>query len=127
MFADPLSVTYNGVSKSLARLGRTTRPGISRMTDTSVFGTSDEEFSLFISEAEMAEDLRRFEVTLGRTQQDVDGPFAGSWSPLPNRFGFVYEVNPFRYNTSTDLPLLRAALISLVDSTFQSRVISGEK
>lgn len=127
MFSDPLSVTYDGVSQSLARLGRTTRPGISRMTDTSVYGSADGEFQMFISEAEMSGSLRRFEISLERTEQDSDGPFTGNWSYLPNRFGLVYEINPFRYNTVTDVPLLRAALDNLVDATFQGRIIGGEK
>jgi hypothetical protein len=97
------------------------------MTDTSLFGSSDGEFQMFMSEAELGGNMRRFEVLLERTQQDPDGPFTGSYFSLPNRFGFVYEINPFRYNTSTDIPLLRTALNTLVDSTFQGRILGGEK
>lgn len=127
MFSDPLTVTYNGSSKSLARVGTSVlSPG--KTVSSSHYSTADEEFSLYIRETwKAAEMMRRFEVTLGRTQLDVDGPFVGAYSAFPNRFGFIYEANSLRYATSTDIPLLKTALTSLVDAAFQGRILGGEK
>lgn len=127
MFSDPLSVTYNGAVKTLARLGRVSRPGVAKTLMTNVYGTADEEFSVYITESNMGGNVRRFEIILERTQLDSDGPFVGNYIPLPNRFGFVYEVNSLKYNTATDVALLRTALSSLVDTTFQTRILGGEK
>jgi hypothetical protein len=46
---------------------------------------------------------------------------------VSNAFGLVYRFDPGRYETSVDIPLLRTALLNLVDSSLQTRIIGGEK
>lgn len=123
MLSEPLLITYDGVQSSYARVSY----GNPSTGEPSTFVTSDGQFQCFITETER-EDSVVFEVSLERVEQDADGnPFTGSWSRLPNRVGFVFEVNKLRYNTSTDLPLLQSALQSLVDGPFRNRIINGEK
>lgn len=126
MFTDPVSVTYNGSSKSLVRAAGPSRPGVRRELASSRYSTTDSEFELSITQTQMEDDSTRAEVTLTRVTPDPDGPFAGSYSLFPNRVSLVFEVNKLRYGTSTDVPLLQAALLSLVDSTFRGRLIGGE-
>lgn len=123
MLSEPLSVTYNGSSKSLNRIAYGDNRGLTK----SQFVTTDGEFLIQISETPKG-DLSRIEITLTRTERDADGdPFTGNWSALPNTFGLVFETNHLNYNTSVDIPLLQAALTSLVDSTVRSRLLAGEK
>lgn len=45
-----------------------------------------------------------------------------------NTFKVCYEFDrDGRIETSVDIPLLRTALLSLADTAFQNRIISGEK
>jgi hypothetical protein len=125
MFSDPLSVTYNSVAKSLARTTGT-RSGVSKQLGHNVYGTADGEFQVFVTQSSLANQGVRSEILLSRTSLDADGPFAGNFDLYPNRVGLVYEVNSLRVATAVDVPLLRSALLSLVDSTFQSRLIAGE-
>lgn len=125
MFAEPLSVTYNATPLSLARVSDLRGTGVSRMVGSSAFATADGEYSVIMREYTVGRDVRRFEVILERQQVDTD-PFNGKVS-IPNRVGFVFEVNNLKYNTSTDLPLLQQAIIDLCDTAFVNRLIIGEK
>lgn len=126
MFTDPMSVTYNGSSKTLPRSSGT-RPGPKAELAKSTFRTPDGEFAVYITQTRMADDVRRSEIILERVTQDSDtDPFNSSWRSLPNRVGLVFEVNSLTYATSTDINLLRTALLALVDSTFQGKMIGGE-
>lgn len=120
MFTDPLSVTYNGSAKSLAR--------ISSDQTGSVYATADGEFLATVKNSPTEDGLVRIEVLFGRNTPDpTPDPFSGGPGSVPNRVGLVYEVNPNRFYSTSEIPLLRTALLSLVDSTFQSRLIAGEK
>lgn len=122
MLSEPLSVTYDGVAKSLVRVSSGDPTG--RKPN---FVTQDGEFRIFIFET-LLEDTVRFEVRLERVRQDTDGdPFNGVWSSLPNGVGLVFEVNKLQYFTDTDLPLLQSALLSFVDATIRGRILGGEK
>jgi len=46
---------------------------------------------------------------------------------ISNTFKVCYLFDTSRANMSVDIPLLRTALLSLLDSTFQGRILSGEK
>jgi len=126
MLPDPLSVTYNSVAKSLPR-SSANKAGIRRRLGTSTFATADQEFSVFSTQDLLSDGGRRAEIILGRTAPDPDGnPFTDSYQALPNRFGFIYEVNRFSYASVTDIPLLRSALTSLVNSALELRILAGE-
>jgi hypothetical protein len=125
MLSDPLSVTYNSVAKSLPRSsGRSA--GFARKVASSRYSTSDREFDVFIDTYDMPDGSDKVEIQLRRTPQDPDGPFTNDFSELPNSVGLTFTTNRYRYGTSTDIPLLRAALLAFVDSTLQGRLIGGE-
>lgn len=46
---------------------------------------------------------------------------------IRNSFALSFGFDPTRANTSVDIPLLRTALLALVDATLQGRIIGGEK
>jgi len=125
VFTDPLAVTYSGSGKSLARVAGF-KPGLARTIATQRYATPDSEFEAFASQASMGAGIVRSELMLGRTAPDPDGPFTGRWDLWSNRVGICYEVNSLRYGTAVDVPLLRTAVLALVDATFQSRLIAGE-
>jgi len=125
MLSDPLVVTYDGNAKSLPR-GHAHRAGPIRVLGKSSYVGYDEEFAVYTQRAQLGGDVTRSEIILERVTPDPDDPFTGNYLRLPNRVGLVFEVNNFRYATETDVPLLRAALDSLVTSTIASRLISGE-
>lgn len=123
MFSDPLSVTYNSVAKSLPRQGVS--------ANGSVYGTSDGEFNLRVDlirrVSDFGLDVVRREVKLTRNIPDTTDPaFTQLRFPL-NSFGLVYETDVIQTQASTDIPLLRTALLALVDSTFQGRILGGEQ
>jgi hypothetical protein len=125
VFSDPLAITYSGSGKSLARVAGF-KPGLARTMTAQRYATPEGEFEAFVSQATMGGGLVRSELMLGRTPPDPDSPFVGRWDPWSNRVGISFEVNSPRYNTAVDIPLLRTALLTLVDTTFQSRLIAGE-
>jgi hypothetical protein len=92
-----------------------------------MYSTNDGEFNVFIDSYLMPDGSDKVEIQLRRTTQDPDGPFTNDFSELPNSFGLTFTTNRLRYGTSTDIPLLRTALLALVDTTLQGRLIGGEK
>lgn len=120
MFSDPLAVTYSGSAKSLPRVSSADVPGGS----ASRYRTADGEFEITITNSRIGE-LTETEILFTRVQPDPDGPFTGDYKVLPNSFGMRYIANNLRYNRS-DITSLRAALLALVDTTFESRLLGGE-
>jgi hypothetical protein len=126
MLSDPLSVTYNGSAKSLPARG-SFEPRAGKLIASRAYGTADNEFGVVTSSWLLPAGVTRSEIILTRVTPDSDSdPFNGNWRELPNSVGLVFEANSFRYATSVDIPLLRTALLSLVDSSFQAKLISGE-
>jgi len=123
MFSDPLSVTYNSVAKSLPRL--------SSDINASSYGTSDGEFVLTIGSTNRISDkgqqLLRKEVLLSRNVVDSTDPAFTQLRFPVNSVGIIYETDVLRIESSVDVPLLRAALLALIDSTLQGRILAGEK
>lgn len=119
MLTDPQSVTYNGSAKSLVRK--------SVANGTSVYGTTDSEFEMSISRSETEDGLIRIEIKLERVTPDpTPSDVFDDYRRIPNRFGFVYEIDPNGFFSAVDIPLLRAALIAHVDTTLQGRLLGGE-
>jgi hypothetical protein len=121
MLSDPLSVTYNGSAESLAR--------VSAGSGGTRYTTADGEFEFAISNFSFP----RYGgmgamVTLTRLLPDPTPADAfDAYRNVHNTFGFVYGFDPIRAETSVDVPRLRAALISFVDSSLQTRILGGEK
>jgi len=123
MLTDPLSVTYNAVSKSLVRI--TSEPGTTR------YRTADGEFEVLIVSGISSQgnpNVERRTISLSRripdpTPSDVFDDFR----EIKNVFGLSYEFDTTRAESSVDIPLLRTALLAFVDSTLQGRLIAGEQ
>jgi hypothetical protein len=121
LLSDPLSVTYDGDSISLVR--------INQADGASTYIAPDDYLRLDIRQSDsVVAGMTRCEITLTKVIPDSspEDPFDELWRPIPNSFGIVFEVNSNRFATSTDVPLLRTALLALVDSTLQGRLIGGE-
>lgn len=125
MLSDPLSVTFDGSAKSLPRAAGITS-GVKKVKAQTTYVTSDAEFQVTVTQSELGNGGTRAEVLLSRVTPDPDGPFVGSYARYPNSVGLVFEVNSLKYNANVDIPKLRTALLSLVDTTLQGRLIGGE-
>jgi len=123
MFTDPLSVTYDGLSKSL--------PRISVEKDYTRYRTADGEFEVLISNnlQSVRNGVASASIKLVRRIPDpTPGDVFNDYRDIRNVFGLSYSFDAqTRAETSVDVPRLRTALLALVDSTFQGRVIAGEK
>jgi hypothetical protein len=126
MLSDPLTPTYNSVGLSLPRASGI-YPGVRKRLAASVYRTPDGEFQIFTEYASLSAEMRRTTILMERRKLDTDtDPYNGGAFMLPNRFGLVYDVDINQRDTATDMPRLRTALLALVDSTFQGRLIGGE-
>jgi hypothetical protein len=123
MFTDPLSVTYSGSAKSL--------PRVSVERHSTRYRTADKEFQISISEAPLYQlrDGRVWRsISLTRTLPDPTPADAfDAMRDIRNTYGVFYSFDPTRAEWSDNLPKLRTALTTLVDSTFESRLFAGEK
>lgn len=94
-----------------------------------MYRTADGEFEVSISDIPMQRDgsIVR-DITLARRLPDPTpaDPF-DHYRFIRNSFKLSYGFDLTRAETSVDIPLLRTALLALVDTTFQSRIIAGEK
>ena len=123
MFSDPLSVTYNSVSKSLARLSSLSRKNPKGGYGTR-YATADGELTLVVAHTVNEYDNRCVEVRLTRTALS-SAPITGEPGMVSNSFGITIEFDEFNQNAS-DVALLRTAVLALVDSTFTSKLTAGE-
>lgn len=121
MFSDPLSVTYNGSGKSLARVGST--------NISTRYRTADGEFEILISKlpAKAPVWLSGTSIELARRLPDpTPADVFDNYRLVRNSFGISYRFDHTKAETSVDVPRLRTALLALVDSTFEGRLIGGE-
>jgi hypothetical protein len=120
MLTEPLSVTYNGSAKSLAK--------VSASSNRTVYRTGDSEFEVTILKAPKSRDGRaRVDISLARilpdpTPTDVFDPYRD----VRNVFTIAYGFDLTKASASVDLPRLRTALLAFVDSTLEGRLLGGE-
>jgi len=123
MFTDPLSVTYDGSSKSL--------PRTSVEKDYTRYRTADGEFEVLISNnlQSARNGVANASIKLVRRIPDpTPGDPFNDFRDIRNVFGLSYSFDAqTRAEASVDVPRLRTALLALVDTTFQGRIIAGEK
>jgi hypothetical protein len=120
VFSDPFSVTYNSASLSLPRVE------VGKRTS---YRTADGEFVVYISNSPLPSAGNEYRtISLVRSIPDpvADDAFTGE-RPIVNAFGIYYAFDTSQYQTSVDIPRLRTALLAVVDSTFQGRLLTGEK
>lgn len=121
MFTDPISVSYNGSSKTL--------PRVSLRGSSSLYRTADGEFEVSISKFPDRRTRQALvQLMLSRTLPDsTPVNVFDDYRPIRNSFGIVYGFDSDTlYQANVDGPLLRAAVLALADSTFTSRLVSGE-
>lgn len=121
MLTDPLAVTFDGSAKSL--------PRVSAGPSGTVYRTADGEFEIKISDFSMPRDGRNG-VTIMLTRELPDPTPSDKFDPyrsVKNSFSLSYVYEDSRPNTSVDIPLLRTALLNLVDTALQNRLIGKEK
>lgn len=121
MLSDPLAVTYDGSAKSL--------PKVSGSGTRAVYRTADGEFEVNISSTPVGitgENL--VSISLARILPDpTPADVFDAYRKIRNEFTLSYSFDSTRAGTSVDIPRLRTALLNLVDTTLQGRLISGEK
>lgn len=121
MFTDPLSVNYNGSSLTLPKVGS--------FKDRSIYRTADGQLELQIAQAlEKQRGYRTVSVKLIKSVPDpTPGDVFDPMRPVFNAFSVVYGFDDVtRYQASVDHPLLRASLLSFIDSPVYGRLIGGE-
>jgi hypothetical protein len=119
MFSDPLSVTVDGSAKSLSR--------IATSKDRTQYKTANDEFQVFIWNTH-PNGTGSFTAAIELQQNYLDptpDPYQG-YPGVSNAFGISYRVNRSRHELD-DLPILRAALLGLVNTAFETRLLTGEK
>jgi hypothetical protein len=125
MLSDPITLTYNSVSKSLPRSSGRKSPMPKQVAYT-VYGSQTEPDAVGLTTSQFlyADGSRRSEILLSKVTADIDSNTVQS-GLFTNSVGLVFLTNPYQVGQS-DIPLLRASLLSLVDSTLQGRLIAGE-
>jgi hypothetical protein len=122
VLTDPLAVTYDGSAKSLPRVSLDARG--------SIYRTADGEFEVSISKyLPPRYGTGGAGIFLARripdpTPSNVFDDYRFIYNTVGITFGFDALT---RAEASIDLPRLRTALLALVDTTLQGRLIAGEK
>jgi len=120
VLTDPVSVTYDGSAKTLPRVSAARRG--------TVYRTADNEFVMTITDLSARDGRYGTEVKLSRNLPDpTSGNVFDDYRKITNSFGFIIAFDPTRAEASDNLPKLRTALDSFVNSTMLNRLISGEK
>jgi len=122
MLTDPLSVTYNGSAKSL--------PRTSLGTNSSIYRTADGEFEVSILQSSRTRSNGPVSASIQLVRRIPDPTPADvfdTYRNIRNSFGISYGFDLTKAEASVDIPRLRTALLSLVDSTLESRLMSAEK
>jgi hypothetical protein len=121
VLTDPLAVTYDGSAKSL--------PRTSAGPNGTRYRTADGEFEINITNFPIMRDGRQgVSIELVRRLPDPTPSDAfDAYRVIRNGFSVAYAFDPSRAEASVDVPRLRTALLALVDTTFQGRLISGER
>jgi hypothetical protein len=120
VFTDPFSVTYNGTAYSLPRTGLTKQESFYRTADGTLALNVRNSTGKAGSRLAVIELLRRVP---DPTPTDVFDPYRD----IINGFSIGIRTDVTSASASTDIPLLRTALLALVDTTFTGRLIGGEK
>jgi len=116
MFTDPFSVTYNGSGLSL--------PRTETAKDYNRYKTADGEFEVIISNnlnQSGNNGIGTASIKLVRRLPDsTPGNAFDAYRDIRNSFGFSYSFDAItRAEASIDIPRLRTALDTLVNSTLQ--------
>jgi len=120
VFTDPFTVTYNGTAYSLPRTGTGKQESFYRTADGTLALNVRNSTGRDGSRLAVIELLRRVP---DPTPTDVFDPYR----EIINGFSIGIRTDAILASASSDIPLLRTALLATVDSTLQGRLIGGEK
>jgi hypothetical protein len=119
MFSDPLSVTVDGSAKSLPRVGASKQ--------RTTYRTADGTFEIKISDVPGRNGAYGVSIELAQKSPDpTPANVFDDYRDIVNAFGITYRYDVSRSDLD-DLPVIRTALLALVNSGFETRLLSGEK
>jgi len=122
MLTDPLTVTYNGSAKTM--------PRTSVSSDGSVYRTADGEFEVVILQSPRTRSNGPISTSIKLVRRIPDPTPSDAFDAyrnIRNSFGITYGFDLTKAEASVDIPRLRTALLSFVDSTLEGRLMSAEK
>lgn len=124
MLTDPLAVTYDGSSLSL--------PRIAVAGANSLYATADGSYEFSIRSlnfGSVVDGASRVDCMFTRKLPDpTPSNVFDAYRVIKNGFGLSYVFDSqTRAETSVDIPRLRTAVLALLDSTLQGRIIAGER
>jgi hypothetical protein len=90
-----------------------------------MYATSDGEFVVATRQLIRGGSEKTGEITLTRRLADTDAATVAQ-GYFNNSVTLAFTTNTSRVGTDVDIPLLRSALLALVDPALQSRIINGE-
>jgi hypothetical protein len=98
-------------------------------SNRTVYRSADGEFEIVISGSPSGRTGRNFvSISLARILPDpTPGDVFDDYRFIRNEFTLSYSFDSSRAGASVDIPRLRTALLSFVDSTLQGRLLGGEK
>lgn len=124
MLSDPLSVTIDGSARSLARVG-VRRRSIPQTVNEVGYRTADGTYSVMTSQFRHRQSGdRRAEILLSKVVPDLSST-TNYTGDIISRVGLIFETDPYGYG-AVDLANVRTALLTLVDTTLQGRIVAGE-
>lgn len=115
MFADPQSLTYNSVAKSLVR--------VSTGENSSVYRTADDEFQLRISHQESKGRIRHL-IRIDRKVIAAD-PLTAVNAYVFTGMYFVVDEPKYGF-TDAEHELLRASFVTLISAANVAKLMAGE-
>jgi hypothetical protein len=119
MFTDPMKVTYEAIEKSL--------PLVAVTKDAATYVTSDGTMEVVISHSSLGDSVQRHSIKLSLiAQEPPEDLFTGTFRRIANAVEFSFETDITRFNSEEELPLVRAALESLLDETMFLRLMGRE-
>jgi len=125
MLTDPLSISIGGSARTLPRSSGYF-PGLRKSLSVTDYRDSADEYFARIRQSIRADGGTHAEFILGRTNPDPNpDPFLVGYRGT-NYVGLVVSGDLARISTNTDIPLLRTALNTYIDSTLLSRLLGGE-
>jgi len=125
MLTDPMSITIAGSARTLPRSSGYI-PGLRKSLSVVDYRDSADEYFARIRQSVRADGGTHVEFILGRTNPDPNPDPTAVGYRGTNYVGLVLSGDIARVSTTTDIPLLRTALNTFVDSTMLSRLLGGE-
>jgi len=116
-------VTIDGSAKNLPRVGQLSAAN-AKQVSASTYRTSDGTYQVDVRQSVYQDGVRRAELMLRKRTLDTDSGTAYT-GYISTGVGIVLEFGPYG-SGSADLSNVRTAVLALVDSALQGRLVTGE-